>query len=192
VVQLSRPISTRRLILRRFEQRDLDDLARILEDESVNRYLYSVARTRAQTKEALEKRISIPEGPDDTAIDNLILVAIELRETERLIGDFMLRWHDDEHRQGEIGGSLNPEHHGRGYATEIYEALLELAFDEYDLHRVVGRCDGRNAPSVRSLEKAGLHQEAHFVENEFVKGEWTDEIVLAILQSEWRKIRNPL
>jgi RimJ/RimL family protein N-acetyltransferase len=192
VVQLSRPISTRRLILRRFERRDLDDLARIFEDESVNRYLYSVARTREQTKELLAKRISIPEGPDDTAIDNVVHVAIELRETERLIGDFMLRWHDDEHHQGEIGGSLNPENHGRGYAAEIYEALLELAFDEYDLHRVVGRCDGRNAASVRSLEKAGLHQEAHFVENEFVKDEWTDEIVLAILQSEWRKTRNAI
>jgi RimJ/RimL family protein N-acetyltransferase len=189
VAQLSRPISTRRLILRRFERRDLDDLARIFEDESVNRYLYSVARTRAQTKELLAKRISIPEGTD---VDNVVLIAIELRETQRLIGDFMLRWHDDEHRQGEIGGSLNPENHGLGYATEIYGALLELAFNEYDLHRVVGRCDGRNAASVRSLEKAGLHQEAHFVENEFVKGEWTDEIVLAILQSEWRTIRNSL
>jgi RimJ/RimL family protein N-acetyltransferase len=190
VVQLSRPISTRRLILRRFERRDLDDLARIFQDESVNRYLYSVARTREQTKEALDKRISIPDGTDDTAIDNVVLVAIELCETQHVIGDFMLRWHDDEHRQGEIGGSLHPEHHGMGYATEIYEALLELAFEEYDLHRVVGRCDGRNAPSVRSLEKAGLRQEAHFVENEFVKGEWTDEIVLAILQSDWRTSRN--
>lgn len=192
MVQLSRPISTRRLILRRFERRDLDDLARIFEDESVNRYLYSVPRTRAQTQEALEKRISIPEGSDVTELDNVVHVAIELRETQRLVGDFMLRWHDDEHRQGEIGGSLHPENHGLGYATEIYEALLELAFEEYDLHRVVGRCDGRNAPSVRSLEKAGLHQEAHFIENEFVKGEWTDEIVLAILQDDWRKSRSSL
>jgi RimJ/RimL family protein N-acetyltransferase len=189
MVQLARPIITRRLILRRFERRDLDDLAHIFEDESVNRYLYSVPRTRAQTKELLAKRISVPEGTD---ADKVVHVAIELRDTQRLIGDFMLRWHDDEHRQGEIGGSLNPENHGQGYATEIYEALLELAFEEFDLHRVVGRCDGRNAPSVRSLEKAGLHQEAYFVENEFVKGEWTDEIVLAILQSEWQKMRNSL
>lgn len=97
----------------------------------------------------------------------------------------MLRWREDEHRQGEMGGSLSPEFHGLGYAPEIYGALLELAFTHHDLHRVVGRCDGRNAPSVRSLEKAGLRQEAHFVENEFVKGEWTDEIVLAILRRDW-------
>ena len=187
VAQLTRPISTQRLIIRRFERRDLDDFARILEDESVNRYLYSVARTREQSKELLEKRISVPDATD---VDNAVFVAIELRDTQRLIGDFMLRWHDDVHRQGEVGGSLHPEYHGQGHATEIYQALLELAFDEYDLHRVVGRCDGRNAASVRSLEKAGLHQEAHFVENEFVKGEWTDEIVLAILQSDWRKSRD--
>jgi RimJ/RimL family protein N-acetyltransferase len=182
VVQLLQPILTERLVLRSFERSDLDDLAVIFQDASVNRYLYSVPRTREQTLEALEKRIHLD---DATQIENALLVAIELRDTHRLIGDFMLRWHDDEHHQGEIGGSLNPAYHGVGYAPEIYEALLELAFTRYDLHRVVGRCDGRNTPSVRSLEKAGLRQEAHFVENEFVKGEWTDEIVLAILRRDW-------
>jgi RimJ/RimL family protein N-acetyltransferase len=31
----------------------------------------------------------------------------------------------------------------------------------------------------------GLRQEAHLVENEWVKGEWTDEIVYAMLRDEW-------
>ena len=182
VVQLGQPIRTQRLVLRSFEREDLDDLAEIFRDDSVNRYLYSVPRTREQTLEVLEKRITQDSA---TQIDNVLFVAIELPSAQRLIGDFMLRWHDDEHHQGEMGGSLNPEFHGQGYAPEIYGALLELAFTRFDLHRVVGRCDGRNAASVRSLEKAGLRQEAHFVENEFVKGEWTDEIVLAILRRDW-------
>jgi RimJ/RimL family protein N-acetyltransferase len=101
----------------------------------------------------------------------------------------MLRWREDEHRQGEIGGSLHPDFHGQGYASEIYAALLELAFATYRLHRVVGRCDARNAASIRSLEKAGLTREAHFVENEFVKGEWTDEVVLTIRASQWATSR---
>jgi RimJ/RimL family protein N-acetyltransferase len=33
----------------------------------------------------------------------------------------------------------------------------------------------------------GLREEAHFIENEFVKGEWTDEIVMAIRKSEWSR-----
>jgi RimJ/RimL family protein N-acetyltransferase len=85
-----------------------------------------------------------------------------------------------------MGGSLHPDVHGRGYAGEIYRELLTLAFDKYDLHRVIGRCDARNAASIRSLAKAGLHQEARLEENEFVKGEWTSEVVMALLQREWR------
>ena len=151
-------------------------------DESVNRYLYSEPRDRDETFVALERRI---EHDEAVAEDNALLIAVELRETSQLIGDFMLHWNEDVHRQGEIGGSLHPDHHGKGYASEIYVALLELAFSTYGLHRVVGRCDARNSASIRSLEKAGLRREAHFIENEFVKGEWTDEVVLAIRAGAW-------
>jgi len=34
------------------------------------------------------------------------------------------------------------------------------------------------------VEEIGLHQETHLVENEPIKGEWTDEIVMAIRKSE--------
>ena len=30
-----------------------------------------------------------------------------------------------------------------------------------------------------------MRREAHLVENEFVKGEWSDEFVYAMLHSEW-------
>jgi RimJ/RimL family protein N-acetyltransferase len=183
MVQLAQPVTTARLTLRRFQLDDLDDLAVIVGDESVNRYLYTEPRDRNETLAALERRLERPYAVGD---DNVLHVAVELLETGRVIGEFMLHWQTDEHLQGEMGGSLHPDVHGRGYASEIYQAILELAFRAYGLHRVVGRCDGRNAASIRSLEKAGLHREAHFVENEFVKGEWTDEVVLAIRASEWR------
>lgn len=186
MVQFARPLSTPRLILRRFEPRDFDDLALIVTDESVNRYLYTEPRNRDEVTAVLERRLTQPE---EVADENSLLVAVEHRETPRVIGDFMLRWREDEHRQGEIGGSLHPDFHGQGYASEVYAALLELAFTTYGLHRVVGKCDARNTASIRSLEKAGLVREAHFIENEFVKGEWTDEVVLALRASQWRATR---
>ena len=54
------------------------------------------------------------------------------------------------------------------------------------MHRVVGRLDARNGPSARVLERLGMRREAHFVSNEYVKGEWTDEVVYALLEDEWR------
>jgi RimJ/RimL family protein N-acetyltransferase len=163
---------------------DLDDLALVLADEDVNRYLYSEPRDRDTTLKVLQDILDKPEGPED---DNVLAVAVELRDTKQVIGEFILRWVVNEHRQGEIGGSLHPDFHGHGFASEVYGELLSLAFTEYGLRRVVGRCDARNVASVRSLEKVGLRQEAHFVENEFVKGEWTDEIVMAIRMDAWRR-----
>jgi RimJ/RimL family protein N-acetyltransferase len=31
-----------------------------------------------------------------------------------------------------------------------------------------------------------MRREAHFVKNEFFKGEWSDELVYAVLAEEWR------
>lgn len=186
MVQLSQARQTARLTLRRFTLDDLDSLALILANEDVNRYLYSAPRDRATTLAVLKGFLAKPEEPSD---DNLLRVAVELRDARRVIGEFILRWTVNEHCQGEIGGSLHPDFHRQGFASEVYEELLVLAFTQYGLRRVVGRCDARNVPSVRSLEKVGLHQEAHFVENEFVKGEWTDEIVMAIRKDEWERRR---
>jgi RimJ/RimL family protein N-acetyltransferase len=186
MVQLSQPRLTTRLTMRRFALDDLDDLALIYANEEVNRYLYTEPRDRTETLETLLGRLAKPEGATE---DNILNVAVELRDTKRVIGDFVLRWVDNEHRQGEMGGSLHPDYQRLGVASEVYEELLLLAFTQYGLHRVVGRCDARNAASVRSLEKVGLHQEAHLVENEFVKDEWTDEIVMAIRKDEWERQR---
>jgi RimJ/RimL family protein N-acetyltransferase len=182
MVQLAQPITTERLVLRRPALADLDDLAVIFEREDVTRYLYWEPRDRDETLDVLRKRV---ERSEELEEDNVINVSVERRGERGVVGDFMLHWKENEHRQGEIGGSLHPDVHARGYATEIYGALLALAFERYQLHRVVGRCDGRNTASIRSLEKAGLHQEAHLIENEFVKGEWTDEVIMAIRRSEW-------
>src|ERR1700692_4428221 len=100
MVQLSTCRQTSRLTLRRFELDDLDDLALLLADEDGNRYLYSEPRDRATTLKVL---LDILYKPEDAGDDNLRSVAVELRETKQVIGEFILRWLVNEHRQAEIG-----------------------------------------------------------------------------------------
>jgi RimJ/RimL family protein N-acetyltransferase len=94
-----------------------------------------------------------------------------------------------DHRQGEVGFIVDPAHQGHGYATEAAEAMLELGFETYDLHRIIGRLEPRNTASARVLERLGMRKEAHLIENEWVKGEWQSEAVYAILAREWREAR---
>lgn len=113
-------------------------------------------------------------------------LAVEPLATGRLVGHVSLSVGPPEHRQGEIGFLLHPDHQGHGYATEAAGAMLALAFETYGLHRVVGRLEARNVASARVLEKLGMRREAHLIENEWVKDEWQSELAYAVLAREWR------
>ena len=179
------PIETERLLLRPLDPAtDVDALLAYQSRPDVCRYIPYEPRTR----EVLVDRLSDPARNRSTLEEagQVMSLAVVERATGTLVGDVILFWHSAEHRGGEIGYVLNPEYSGRGYATEAGRALLTLAFDGLDLHRVVGRIDARNAASAAVLRRLGMRQEAVLVENEWFKGEWTTEIDFAILADEWR------
>jgi RimJ/RimL family protein N-acetyltransferase len=177
------PLRSERLLLRPYTLDDLEALHDIQSRAEVTRYLYFGPQDRDQVRAVLEDRAEATALRDEG--DRLILAAA-LPETGTIVGDVLLRWTSREHRQGEIGYTVHPDHGGRGFATEAAEVMLRLGFEDLGLHRIVGRLDGRNGASARVLERLGMRREAHFVQNEFVKGEWTDEIVYALLAEEWR------
>jgi RimJ/RimL family protein N-acetyltransferase len=177
------PVETPRLRLRPFTLADLDALHAIHSREDVTRYLYWGPRTREEVRRALVAKL---RGVAVAGEGDGLAFAVERRDSGELIGDCSLWWASEVHRQGEIGFLFHPAHHGRGFATEAGQALLALAFDGLGLHRVTGRLDGRNAASAAVLERLGMRREGHLVENEHVRGVWTDELVYALLDREWR------
>ena len=179
---LTYPIQTSRLIIRPFEATDIDDIYEFHSRPEVTQYLYWQTRNRSEVKEVLKKRIGNKTFTQEG--DSLVL-AVVLTEKSKVIGDLYLMWRSQEHQQGEIGFAFNPDYQGRGYATEASEVMLSLGFREYGFHRIFGRCDARNVASYRLMERLGMRREAHLIHNELFKGEWSDELVYAILQNEW-------
>jgi RimJ/RimL family protein N-acetyltransferase len=115
-------------------------------------------------------------------------LAALLRDGGILVGDVVLFWRSREPRAGEIGFIFHPDHGGRGLATEATREMLRLGFDGLGLHRITGRCDRRNAGSARLMERLDMRREAHFVRNQLIKGEWADELVYALLDTEWQLV----
>ncbi len=177
------PIETERLLLRPFEEADLDALYEIHSDEAIARYLYNEPRTRREVADLLARKRA---GSAVRGEGDWLSAAAVLRATDELVGDVSLLWASELHRQGEIGFIVHPARHGHGYAAEAARPLLRFAFETLGLHRVVGRAEPRNVASTRVLEKLGMRREAHLVENEWVKGEWQSEVVYALLDREWR------
>jgi len=177
------PILTERLLLRPFTQDDFEDFHAIHAHPDVMRYLYDGPRDRATNQKSLADRI--PRVRIDDEDNNRLALAMVRRDTGRMIGACMLFQTRTEHNQAEIGYVLHPNHHRQGFGTEVAPTLLRLGFDGAKFHRIIGRCDARNVGSYRVLERAGMRREAHLRENEFVKGEWVDELIYAMLATEW-------
>lgn len=178
------PLETERLLLRPFTFDDFDVLFAMHSRPEVARYLYWAPRNEAEVRTVLEKKVVSRAIRSE---GDVLAFAVVLKTTDEVVADVVLQLVSEEHRQGEIGYIVHPDHQGHGYATEACWAILRLAFDDLKLHRVVGHLEARNAASARVLEKLGMRREAHFVENEYVKGEWQSEIVYAILEHEWRR-----
>jgi RimJ/RimL family protein N-acetyltransferase len=183
VRQAALPIRTARLVLRPYDDGDLDAFHDIHRREDVTRYLLWGPRSRDEARAIVERRKPLTRLEGDGG--GLCLV-VALLHSGAVIGDVNLQVHSLEHRQGEVGYVIHPDHQGNGYATEATVAMLRVGFETYGLHRIVGRLDARNDGSARVLERLGMRREAHFRENEFFKGEWADEVVYAILADEWR------
>jgi len=180
------PIRTQRLLLRPYQPGDTDAVYAYHRLPETARYLENEPMSLAEAKALVTRRIG---SATLASVGEALNLVVELAKTRAVVGDCVLFWCGE--GQAEVGYVLNPAYYGHGYATEAVGVMLRLGFEDLGLHRIAARCDARNTASARVMERAGLRREAHLVQSEFVKGEWTDELIYAILRREWQARQVP-
>lgn len=170
-------IETPRLILRRFRAGDWRDLYAYLSDEAVVRYEpYGPLSKRDCQREARRRE-------HDTAYWAVCL------KDGRLIGNLYLAERD--YGTCELGFVFNTRFQRQGYATESVRALLDHAFGQAGIRRIVARCNPLNEASWRLMERIGMRREAHLRQNIYFKTDaqnnplWQDTYEYALLSTEW-------
>jgi ribosomal-protein-alanine N-acetyltransferase len=179
------PIETERLLLRKYEDRDLADivaysraadfwLARNLDweptEEGVRAYFGS-------------RRDLVPESYPEW-----LDLVVELKAENKVVGNVGIGVADRERGQASVGWLLSCQYRGQGIATEAVKALVTFGFESMGLHRIYARTGSRNIRSWRLMERIGLRREAQLRQSHKVQGQWDDEFIYAILADEWRQI----
>jgi RimJ/RimL family protein N-acetyltransferase len=95
-----------------------------------------------------------------------------------------LSWHDRRARMAM--GIYDRRFWSHGYGTEALRLLLRHAFEELALHRVDLRVLAYNARAIRSYEECGFVREGVERERALVDGVWHDDVIMAILEQEYR------
>jgi len=148
-------IETKRLILRPFEERDVDDIA-FYADPDVMRFIPRGPDDPSKLKEIFTRVLA--RSRDMWARHGFGLWAVELRQSGRVIGHCGLQ-HLDGGEEVEVFYLLDKPYWNQGIATEATKAALRFGFDVAGLSRIVAIAIPENVGSLRVMEKAGLRHE---------------------------------
>ncbi|MGD7788314.1 GNAT family N-acetyltransferase [Propionibacteriaceae bacterium Y1700] len=173
------PLITDRLRLRHYRDDDVDAMLSYYADPTVARYLLDEPWDRAKAEQEVARRT----GKRHITAEGFG-ISLVVEHDDAVIGDIVLWAADATLSLGEIGWVYHPDAGGKGLATEAAQAVLDLAFGHYRMHRVKAQLDARNAASARMCERLGMTHEAHLRRDWFSKGEWTDTIVYGLLATE--------
>lgn len=182
MLTLDEPLETDRMLIRPYVASDRASLLALFGSEDQTRYLPFEPATEETVDAILERRMA--RSKIEKEGDGILGAAI-LRGTDVQVAEFMLRYTSAEARTGELGWSVHPDHQRQGFATEGARAFMRLGFERLDLHRLTADCDADNVASTRVMDRLGMRREAHFREAYLTNGVWSDELVYAILRSEW-------
>ena len=166
-------IETKRLRLRPFQGKELEDLFQYLSDPEVVRFEPYQAMSLEEARAELDRRICWDE-----------MMAVELKDTGRVIGNVYLG--QREFQSLELGFVFNRRYWGKGLASESCRAVLRQAFAD-GAHRIFAECDPQNENSWRLLAALGFQREGHLRQNVFFwrdadgRPVWKDTYVYATL-----------
>lgn len=181
-----KPIRTERLLIRPFEETDIDAYVKRRQDPDVARYQdWELPYPQERGERVVAHQMSLP-GPQD---DEWWMAIVCDPDSGEVFGDVgaELSWQG---RTAEVGYTFAKEYWGKGYAVEAVEALVEYLFEVVGVTRVCGMLHPDNPASAMVLERSGLLFEGHTRSSFWVGEDLSDDWIYGMTRADWETWRD--
>jgi len=175
--------SGERIYFRPLEPADEPTLRRWINDPRVWRTL----STRRPVNECREREWIESHGKNNTDV----VCGIVARDGDRLVGSCGLHQFSHIDHSAVFGlmiGEVEAQNHG--YGSEATKLMVQLGFEEFNLHRIELAVYDFNPRAIRVYEKAGFVREGVRREAAWRDGQYRDVLVYSILRAEWEALRH--
>lgn len=176
-------IDSKRLYIRKVRYEDKTAMLQYMSDEETLFYERSAPFTIESMNDLLGE--IVPSGS---------FYSVFLKETNIQVGHIYFGLGSPiDFKEFNIGYIMNKLYHNLGYCTEASKALIDYGFKNYDMHRVIAKCNPDNIASWKVMEKVGLLKEGHlkqrvcFKKDELGNPIWWDEYIYGITRNDWLK-----
>ena len=182
-------LRTDRLVLRPVAESDAERILEYRNRPDVTRWLIRTVVDPDAFRAACKVAV---DDPDDhtvaVVLDGLVIGTVSLE-----LSDGMGQPGMPSRTEAHLGYIFDPDHSGRGYASEAVAAVVDHSFRRLGVRRITAGCFADNAASVRILEKVGMRREQHGVGDSWhAELGWLDGFTYAILADEWERSGSPL
>jgi RimJ/RimL family protein N-acetyltransferase len=142
-------------------------------------------RTHSQAWSPVSPTVDGPFSVDRPSDTHMRFSVVELA-TDELLGNAGLWGIDLFNRFAHIGISLRAGARGRGFATDVIRTLCHYGFVTRGLHRLQVDTLADNEPMIRTALRCGFVREGTTRGSAWLEGEFVDEVILGMLDTEWR------
>jgi RimJ/RimL family protein N-acetyltransferase len=174
--KLPLPMSTPRLLLRRFRPDDSVKLVEMVAQDETS--------TLAVNETDVDQWIEQQRAARFTQSDAGIYLAIELVDGGELAGYVSLYYSDVSRTTAGFSLTITPARRRQGLGLEATGAVMDFAFDGLCARRLAVSSATTNTAASGMLAKAGLRKEGEFVKSWFDGKDWVNVSWYALLKEE--------
>ena len=175
-------LTTPRLLLRPFELSDAPQVQELVGDKAIADTTLNIPYPYEDGM--AEQWILTHESQSEAG--ELINFAVTLSHTQELIGSIGLII-NKRFNHAELGYWIGKKYWNNGYCTEAAKAVLELAFNQLDLNKVIANHITRNSNSGKVMRKIGMTKEGLLKEHVIKWDKYEDIVTYAILKKRMDK-----
>ncbi len=171
-------METKRLIFRKIEQSDYDNLKEIISDEETMKYY-----PKPYDDQGVQKWINWCQGCYKKR--GFGLFAIILKENNNFIGDCGITLQNINGKEVfEIGYHLNKKYWHNGYASEASQFMRDYYFNNTENNEVYSYMNKENIPSINVAKRNGMIFIEEYDEDNY------PHVVYKITREQWKKLNN--
>jgi ribosomal-protein-alanine N-acetyltransferase len=181
-------LASERLVIRVPTERDADAMARFASDNREHFAPWDPARDDDYFTPAYWKRTlaeDVARARDGTQMQ-LVLIDREHPDSTIVGQCTMSGITRGVFQAAHLGYGLDHRFVGRGLMSEALRTVIDHAFYETNLHRIMANTMPHNERSLRLLERLGFEREGLAKNYLYLAGAWRDHVLMSLTNTNWR------
>ena len=176
-------LSRAAVTLRELRDTDADTLAVLLGDPEVGRYIAAPPSSTAGVRRFIQW------SRDERASGSVLCFGIVPAGLDAAVGILQIHEREAPFHTAEWGFVLGRPYWGTGLFEESAKLLLQFAFETLGVWRLEARAVAENARANAVLRRLGATDEGHLSRSFLLGGQYHDDVLWALLASDWRPHR---